>query len=114
MKSFEMREQRIRTKIRKTSKYPRLTVFRSNKHIYAQIIDDSTGNTLAAANTMQNAFESIAKKSNIDAAKSVAQSLGELALKNGVTQVVFDKGGYKYHGRVKAIAETVRQLGIKI
>ena len=114
MNNFETREQRIRTKLRKISKYPRLTVFRSNNHIYTQIIDDAKGNTLASANTLQKAFTSLAKKSNTEAARSVAKALAEAALKNGITQVVFDKGGYKYHGRVKVIADTVRESGIRI
>lgn len=93
---------------------PRLTVHRSRSHIYAQIIDDGKGVTLASASTV---VEEIAKglksKSNVDAAKKVGEALGAAAKKANIKQVVFDRGGYKYHGRVKALAEAARASGLE-
>jgi len=103
------RQKRIRTKIRGTEDRPRLTVFRSNKSIYAQIIDDSKRITLVAA------FEKEKSKTTgkIDTAKAVGAELAKIALAKKISAVVFDKGSYAYHGRVKALAEGAREGGLK-
>jgi large subunit ribosomal protein L18 len=103
------RTLRVRNNIRATSQYPRLSVYRSLKHIYAQIIDDVQGRTLAAASSKQKDT----KVSGIKAATLVGQTLAQKAVKNGVTQVVFDRGGRPYHGRVKALADAAREAGLK-
>src|SRR5471030_1941770 len=109
-RTFEVRKDRIRTKLKKNSAVlSRLTVFKSNNHIYAQIIDDIKGVTLASANAMQKEFKNLKKKYSIDAAKAVGKKLAEEAMKKGVTKVMFDKGGYKYHGKVKALADSARE-----
>ena len=92
---------------------PRLSVFRSSKHIYAQVIDDLKGETLASASSLEKSMrESGNTGANIDAAKAVGKLLAERAVKNGVTEVVFDRGGYLYHGRVKALADAARESGL--
>ena len=105
------RHGRIRNKISGTKECPRLNVFRSAKHIYAQIIDDATGVTLVSASTMEKGFEG--SGSNKEAARKVGKMLAEKAVKNGVSEVVFDRGGYIYHGRVKELAEGAREGGLK-
>ena len=101
------REQRNRTRLKKLSNgRPRLSVFRSDKNIYAQVIDDSKGVTLASASTLGG------KGSNIEAAKTVGKAVADAAIKAGVTDVVFDRGGYIYHGRIKALAEAAREGGL--
>ena len=96
-----------------TSGRARLTVFRSSKHIYAQLIDDTKGETLAAASSLEKTTREGAKSgANIDAAKAVGKLVAERAVKNGVTEVVFDRGGYLYHGRVKALADAAREGGL--
>ena len=108
-----IRRNRYKTKQLGNGK-PRLSVHRSPRHIYVQIIDDSKGVTLASAST---AVEEIAKglksKGNIEAATKVGKAIGEAAKKINITQVVFDRGGYKYHGRVKAVAEAARASGLE-
>lgn len=104
----EKRKVRTRSKIRGTTARPRLTVFRSAEQIYAQIIDDSKGITLAAANSLK-----IKGKSKTEVAQAVGQAIAEAAKKKKIKQVVFDRGPYKYHGRIKALAETVRKNGLK-
>ncbi|NND71325.1 MAG: 50S ribosomal protein L18 [Rhodothermales bacterium] len=101
----------IRAKISGTSSRPRLTVYRSNKHIYAQLIDDTTGNTLAAASSQESAADGD-KPSTL--ANSVGKLVGERAKEAGIKSVVFDRNGYRYHGRVKGLAEGVRESGIEI
>jgi len=103
--------RRIRSKISGTAERPRLAVFRSNQHIYAQLIDDVSGTTLAAAATNENGS---AKGSRVDQALEVGKRLAERAKDAGVSNVVFDRGGYRYHGRVKAVAEGARQGGLKL
>lgn len=102
---------RIRKKVRGTAERPRLAVFRSLNHIYAQVIDDRSGTTLATASTTEKA---LAGKSggNVEAAKSVGKAIAERAQKAGVTGVVFDRGGYVYHGRVKALIDATREAGL--
>ena len=104
-------KRRIRKKITGTSSLPRLSVFRSNKQIYAQLIDDATGNTLVAASSYNN--KEAAKKTKIEQAAVVGKELAEKAMKAGVESVVFDRNGYLYHGRVKSLAEGARAAGLK-
>jgi large subunit ribosomal protein L18 len=107
---FERRRQRVRTalKARGTGR-PRLSVHRSGKHIYAQIIDDAQGRTLAAASTLGGS----ATGANIDAAAKVGKDIAQAAKKAGVTSVVFDRGGFLFHGRVKALADAAREGGLE-
>ena len=104
------RHVRVRGKISGTPECPRLNVFRSNANIYAQIIDDVNGVTLASANTLEKGFEGAT--GNAEAAKKVGLILGERAKEKGITDVVFDRGGYVYHGRVAALAEGAREAGL--
>ena len=111
---FARREQRTRRRIRLYAVgRPRLSVFRSSKHIYAQVIDDLKGETLASASSLEKTMRDAGKTgADIDAAKAVGKLLAERAVKNGVTEVVFDRGGYLYHGRVKALADAARESGL--
>ena len=105
---------RVRKKISGTGEKPRLSVFRSAKHIYAQIIDDIKGITLVSASTSDEALKGkIGYTGNKTAAKEVGKLLGEKAVEKGITQVVFDRGGYLYHGRVKELADGAREAGLK-
>ena len=108
------RTQRTRLKIkRRIGARPRLSVFRSGKHIYAQLINDADGNTLAAASTIEKELkESLKNGGNINAAEIIGKLLAERAIANGIKEVVFDRGGYRYHGRVKALAESARESGL--
>ena len=105
------RHVRVRGKISGTPECPRLNVFRSNANIYAQLIDDVNGVTLASANTLEKEFEGAT--GNAEAAKKVGLILAERALAKGIDVVVFDRGGYLYHGRVAALAEGAREGGLK-
>ncbi len=106
---------RVRTKVTGTHERPRLCVFRSLDHIYAQVIDDRTGRTLVAASSLDKTTRQQLKGgSNIAAAKVVGKVLAERAKAAGIAQVVFDRGGYKYHGRVKALADAAREAGLKL
>lgn len=108
------RHKRIRKKVFGTPERPRLCVFRSNKHIYAQIIDDTIGHTLVAASTLDPELRGKLQKTwNIEAAREVGRLIGKRALEKGIKKVVFDRGGYKYHGRVKALAEGAREAGLE-
>jgi len=111
---FERRKQRVRTAIRKKAiGRVRLSIFRSGKHIYAQVIDDSKGITLAQASTVEKEVKGKMKSgANTEAAKQVGTLIAERAKKAKVTEVVFDRGGYIYHGRVKALAEGAREGGL--
>ncbi len=113
--SKEQRRLRIKRRIRKTisgtSLRPRLAIFRSNKQIYAQLIDDNAGSTLASASSLKN--ESAQKGNKIDQAKLIGQEIAEKAKGAGITEVVFDRSGYLYHGRVQAFAEAAREGGLK-
>jgi large subunit ribosomal protein L18 len=105
---FDRRKRRVRTALRaRSGSRPRLSVHRTGRHIYAQIIDDAQGRTIAAANTLG------AKGTDIDAATRVGQQLAEKAKEAGVTAVVFDRGGFLFHGRVKALAEAAREGGLE-
>lgn len=112
---FERRKRRTRYQLRRRAgSRPRLCVFRSNRHIYAQVIDDREGRTLAAASTMDRDFrEKAPKGSDREAAKAVGTLVAERALAAGVLEVVFDRGGYRYHGRVQALADAARESGLK-
>ena len=105
------RHARVRSKISGTAARPRLCVYRSNANISAQVIDDVTGNTLAAASSYEKGFEGIG--SNKDAAKRVGKTLAERAIAKGIEEVVFDRGGYIYHGRVAELAAGAREGGLK-
>ena len=105
------RHVRVRGKISGTPERPRLNVFRSNANIYAQLIDDVNGVTLASANTLEKEFEGAT--GNCEAAKKVGTVLAERAKAKGIEQVVFDRGGYLYHGRVAALAEGAREGGLQ-
>lgn len=107
--SREKRKRRIRGKISGSAKRPRLSVFRSNKHIYAQLIDDEAGETLLAVSDIDFGESG----SNKDTAFKVGKGLAEKALKKDIKKVVFDRSGYKYHGRVKSLAEGAREGGLK-
>ncbi len=110
--SREKRHLRVRKKIHGTAERPRLAVFRSEKNIYAQIIDDVAGRTLVAASSLDKDF-ALEAGSNKDAAKLVGESIAKKAVEAGITEVVFDRGGYVYHGRVQMLAEGAREAGLK-
>jgi large subunit ribosomal protein L18 len=107
---------RVRNRIRKSrSTRPRLTVFRSNRHMYAQIIDDEAGRTLVSASTVEKDLFGAGKYAgNKDAAIKVGQTLAARAIERGIKEVVFDRGPYKYHGRVQVLADAVRQGGVEL
>jgi len=114
-KAFVTRQDRTRANLKKRNcGLPRLTVFKSNNYIYAQVIDDSKGATLAAVNVLQKDFKGFNKKHNAEAAKAVGKKLAEVALQKGIKKVVFDRGGYQYHGKIKALADSVRENGVVI
>jgi len=102
---------RIRRKVRGTTERPRLAVYRSLNHIYAQIIDDEKAQTLASASTTEKSL-GVSKGGNVDAAKKVGQAIAERALAAGISSVVFDRGGYLYHGRVRALTDAARAAGL--
>ena len=106
------RHRRVRGKISGTAERPRLDVFRSSKHIYAQIIDDVAGVTLVSASTLEKGFEGFG--GNVEAANKVGRMIAEKALAKGIKTVVFDRGGFVYHGRVKALAEGAREGGLEL
>jgi len=104
------RHARVRAKLSGTADCPRLSVFRSNKHIHAQIIDDVKGVTLASSSSLQL---KLANGGNIDAAKKVGEAVAQAAIAAGITNVVFDRSGYVYHGRIQALADAARAAGLK-
>jgi len=112
----QLRRNSIRTRIRRaikgTAERPRLSVFRSNKQIYAQLIDDINGKTLVSSSSASKEFEA-AKMKKSDLAREVGKSIATKATQSGISVVVFDRGGYLYHGRVKALAEGAREAGLK-
>lgn len=113
--SLARRHRRVRGKISGTAERPRLVISRSNTHIYAQIIDDVAGRTLTSASTIDPEVRgSLKAGSNIEAAKAVGDAIGKRAVGLGVTTVVFDRGGHLYHGRVKALADSARDAGLKL
>lgn len=113
-KARKIRQKRVRKKVYGTTERPRLNVFRSTKHIYAQVIADDTGRTLAAASTLDPELKgSVENGGNVAAAKAVGALVAKRALAAGVSQVVFDRAGYLYHGRVAALAEAAREAGLQ-
>ena len=111
------RRNRIRQRIKKvvsgTSVYPRLSVFRSNKEIYCQLIDDVNGKTIVQTSSRDKSIADLKLKSNIEISFNVGKSVAELALKKGIDRIKFDRGGYLYHGRVKSLADGAREGGLK-
>jgi len=110
-KQRKKRHLRVRGKVTGTPARPRLNVFRSKAHIYAQLIDDTQGVTICAASSVEKAFDG--PSGNIEAAKKIGETIAARAKEKGVEQVVFDRGGYLYHGRVKALAEGAREAGLQ-
>lgn len=112
--SRKRRHLRVRTTVHGTPERPRLNVFRSLSHIYAQIINDETGTTLVSASTVDKEIgQSLKYGGNIEAAKAVGEAIAKRALEKGIKKVVFDRGGYLYHGRVAALAEAAREAGLE-
>lgn len=108
------REKRVRGVVRGSTTRPRLTVFRSQKNIYVQVIDDSTGCTLVSASTAEKTVrEAVANGGNVKAAIAIGKSIADRAIQKGISLVAFDRGGYRYHGRIKALAEAAREAGLK-
>ena len=110
--SRRRRHLRVRKKVRGTAARPRLAVYRSNKHIYAQVIDDVAGATLASASTMESTVRGDGG-GTVDAARAVGERVADRAKSAGVSTVVFDRGGFKYHGRVAAVADGARSAGLE-
>jgi large subunit ribosomal protein L18 len=108
----DRRHRRVRKKVRGTPERPRLAVFRSNKHVYAQVIDDVHGRTLAAASTVEKDFDG--STATVEAAKKIGKLVGERALEAGVSSVVLDRGGFRYHGRVAGVADGAREAGLEL
>lgn len=106
------RKKRVRAKVSGTPQRPRLSVYKSNTNIYAQLIDDVNGVTLASANSLQKDVAE-SEHANVETAKKVGAAIGKRALEAGIEEVVFDRNGYLYHGRVKALAEAAREAGLK-
>ncbi len=108
------KHMRIRNRFSGTAERPRLAVFRSNNHMYAQIIDDTVGNTLVSASTVQKEVGSeIDKTNNVDAAGYLGTVIAKRALEKGITTVVFDRGGFVYQGKIKALADAAREAGLE-
>ena len=109
----ENKHRRIRSRLAGTPEKPRLAVFRSNNHMYAQVIDDEAGNTIVSASTVQeDVKKGLDKTNNVEAAKKLGEVIAKKALDNGIKTVVFDRGGYIYQGKVKALAEAAREAGL--
>jgi large subunit ribosomal protein L18 len=112
--SRDRRHARLRKKVVGTSDRPRLTVYRSLSHVYAQVIDDSKGNTIVAASTLDKDLGAkTGQKGKVGMAKKVGELIARRAMEKGLKKVVFDRGGYRYHGRVKALAESAREAGLE-
>ena len=109
----QKRHRRVRKKVRGTAARPRLTVFRSSRHVYAQVIDDVSGRTVASASTVEADAKGGAT-ATVDAAKAVGKRVGERAKAAGIGAVVFDRGGFRYHGRVAAVADGARESGLEL
>ena len=108
------KHRRLRSRLSGTPERPRLAVFRSNNHMYAQIIDDSVGNTLVAASTLEKDVKAqLEKTNNVEAAAKLGEVIAKKALDKGITEVVFDRGGFIYQGKVQALAEAAREAGLK-
>ncbi len=110
----EKKHKRIRNRFAGTAQRPRLAVFRSNNHMYAQVIDDSVGNTLVSASTLQKEVkQELEKTNNVEAAAYLGKVIAQRALDKGIKTVVFDRGGFLYHGKVQALAEAAREAGLE-
>lgn len=110
----EKKHRRIRNRLAGTAKKPRLAVFRSNSHMYAQIIDDTVGNTLVAASTLEKDVKASLEHTNdTEAAKAVGTAIAKKALEKGITEVVFDRGGFIYQGKIQALADAAREAGLQ-
>ena len=108
------KHKRIRNRFSGTAQRPRLAVFRSNNHMYAQIIDDTAGHTLLAASTLEKGVKAeLEKTNNVEAAAYLGTVIGKRAIEKGITEVVFDRGGFIYHGKIAALAEAAREAGLK-
>ena len=108
------KHRRIRNRLSGTSQKPRLSVFRSNNHMYAQIIDDTVGNTLVAASTVEKEVKAeLEKTNNVDAAAYLGTVIAKRAIEKGIDTVVFDRGGFLYHGKIAALADAAREAGLK-
>ena len=108
------KHMRVRNRLSGTAERPRLAVFRSNNHMYAQIIDDTVGNTLVAASTAEKAVKAELEKTNdVDAAAYVGKVIAERALEKGIKTVIYDRGGFVYHGKVQALADAAREAGLE-
>ena len=108
------KHKRMRFSLNGTSERPRLAVFRSNNHMYAQIIDDTVGNTLVAASTLEKDVKTELKKTNdVEAAAYLGKVIAKRAVDKGITEVVFDRGGFLYHGKIEALAEAAREAGLE-
>jgi large subunit ribosomal protein L18 len=111
---YERRVRRTRAKMHGTAERPRLSVFRSSQHIYAQVINDDAGKTLATSSTLSADVKAAsAEATKTGAAKSVGQAIAKLCQEQGIKKVVFDRGGYQYHGRISALAEAAREAGLE-
>ena len=109
----EKKHRRLRNRFSGTAERPRLAVFRSNNHMYAQIIDDTVGNTLVSASTLQKDVKAeLEKTNNVDAAAYLGTVIAKKAMEKGITSVVFDRGGFVYHGKIKALADAAREAGL--
>ena len=107
------KHRRLRNRFSGTAERPRLAVFRSNNHMYAQIIDDTVGNTLVSASTLQKEVKAeLEKTNNVDAAAYLGTVIAKRAIEKGITSVVFDRGGFIYHGKIKALADAAREAGL--
>lgn len=112
--AYASRKRRVRKAVAQGNSRPRLTVYKSLKHIYAQIVDDVTGQTLVAASTMgRDLRDDLKKTGDVDAAKAVGAALGRKAVAREITKVAFDRNGYAYHGKVKALADAAREAGLE-
>ena len=108
------KHMKIRNRFSGTAEQPRLAVFRSNNHMYAQIIDDTVGNTLVSASTLEKAVKAeLEKTNNVDAAAYLGTVIGKRAVEKGITKVVFDRGGFIYHGKIAALADAAREAGLE-
>ncbi|MBN2039514.1 MAG: 50S ribosomal protein L18 [Spirochaetes bacterium] len=112
-KRFDRRRIRIKQKVKSTDERLRLCIYRSNKNFYCQIIDDTKDHTVLAASTQEKSFPSMKSKCNIEAAKALGKMLAERAIEKGIKKVVFDRNGYLYHGKIKALADSARENGLE-
>ena len=112
--AWNRRKRRVRKTVKGSAELPRLSVYRSNKHIYVQIIDDDSGCTSVCASTLSPELKSVSKHAgNVEAAKKVGELIAKKCLEKKITQVVFDRNGFLYHGRIKALAQSAREGGLK-